>query len=87
MSGGTRLALADRRAGYGGELGLFWCFYLEYPQLLSGSNSDAPRRKSTTAAVSLEILHASRGQSALMPSIASKPARKRTPKKKRNGKP
>ena len=86
MSGGARLALADRRAGYGGELGLFWCFYLEYPQLLSGGNSDAPRRKST-AAVSLEIPHAPRGQSVLMPSIASKPARKRKPKKKRSSKP
>ena len=87
MSGGARLALADRRAGYGGELGLFWCFYLEYPQLLSGSNSDAPRRKSMATAVLLEILHAPRGESAFMPPIASKQAKKRTPKKKNSSKP
>ena len=42
---------ARLRAGFGSGYGvdnleLFRRFYLEYPQLLSGGNSDAPRRKS-----------------------------------------
>ena len=74
----------DFGSGYGVDnLELFRRFYLEYPQLLSGGNSDAPRRKSgllqnsdavrrksRAAAASLEILHAARGQSALMPSLS-----------------
>jgi hypothetical protein len=87
MSGGARLALADGQAGYGGKLGLFWRFYLEYPQLVPRGNSDAPRRKSMAMAVLLEILHAPHGKSAFMPLTASKQAKKRTPEIKRSSKP
>lgn len=85
MSGGASLALAD--ACYGGELGLFWRFCLQYPQLVFGGNSDAPRRKSMAMAVLLEIFHAPRGKSAFMPSIASEQTKERRPKKKRSSKP
>ena len=67
----------DFGSGYGVDnLELFRRFYLEYPQLLSGGNSDAPRRKSGllenseavrrksgAAALALEILHAASGES------------------------
>jgi uncharacterized protein DUF1016 len=67
---------ADFGSGYGVDnLELFRRFYLEYPQLLSGGSSDAPRRKSGllenseamrrksgAAAVALEIRHAASGE-------------------------
>jgi predicted nuclease of restriction endonuclease-like (RecB) superfamily len=74
---------ADFGSGYGVDnLELFRRFYLEYPLLLSGENSDAVRRnsglldnsdavrrKSGAAAVSLEILREARGLVAPVSSI------------------
>lgn len=65
---------ADFGSGYGVDnLELFRRFYLEYPHLLLGANSDAARRKSGMLAkfetvrrkseVALEIQHAVRGES------------------------
>jgi len=55
---------ADFGSGYGVDnLELFRRFYLEYPQLLPGVNSDAVRRKLGAPADILEIHHALRDES------------------------
>ena len=75
----------DFGSGYGVDnLELFRRFYLEYPQLLFGrisdaprrksgllENSDAVRRKSGAMPVALEILHAASGQSTIPTSQSS----------------
>ena len=72
-------------SGYGVDnLEMFRRFYLEYPQLLSGEISDAPRRKSgllensdavrrksEALPIALQILHAVSGQSATASSLSS----------------